>query len=99
MCIRDRYRAAETTTTADSGAVIPTTIMNEIIQKLESYGSIYAKVRKINVQGGVSIPIADLKMCIRDRFRHEIRSIYEQLRTAGVPVREMITVQQRVISW
>ena len=29
-------------------------------------------------------------------FRHEIRSIYEQLRTAGVPVREMITVQQRV---
>ena len=32
-------------------------------------------------------------------FRHEIRSIYEQLRAAGVPVREMITVQQRVISW
>ena len=32
-------------------------------------------------------------------FRHEIRSIYEQLRTAGVLVREMITVQQRVISW
>lgn len=30
---------------------------------------------------------------------YEIRSIYEQLRTAGVPVREMITVQQRVISW
>ena len=24
-------------------------------------------------------------------FRHEIRSIYEQLRAAGVPVREMIT--------
>lgn len=54
-------RAAETTTTADSGAVIPTSIMNEIIQKLESYGSIYAQVRKINVQGGVAIPIADLK--------------------------------------
>ena len=32
-------------------------------------------------------------------FRHEIRSIYEQLRTAGVPVRETITEQQRVISW
>lgn len=31
-------------------------------------------------------------------FRHEIRSIYEQLRAAGVPVREMITEQQRVIS-
>lgn len=54
-------RVAETTTTADSGAVIPTSIMNEIIQQLESYGSIYAQVRKINVQGGVQIPIADLK--------------------------------------
>lgn len=54
-------RAAETTTTADSGAVIPTSILNEIIQKLESYGSIYEKVRKINVQGGVAIPISDLK--------------------------------------
>lgn len=53
-------RAAETTTTADSGAVIPTSIMHEIIQKLESYGGIYAQVRKINMQGGVSIPIADL---------------------------------------
>ena len=29
----------------------------------------------------------------------EVRSIYEQLRAAGVPVREMITEQQRVISW
>lgn len=55
------FRAAETTTTADSGAVIPTSIMNEIIQKLESYGNIYAQVRKLNVQGGVAIPISDLK--------------------------------------
>lgn len=61
VAIPTEYRAASTTTTAESGAVIPTTIMNEIITKLESYGSIYAKVRKINVQGGVSIPIADLK--------------------------------------
>ena len=61
VVIPQEYRAAENTTTADSGAVIPTSIMNEIITKLESYGSIYAKVRKINVQGGVSIPIADLK--------------------------------------
>lgn len=61
VAIPTEYREANTTTTAESGAVIPTTIMNEIITKLESYGSIYAKVRKINVQGGVSIPIADLK--------------------------------------
>ena len=36
VAIPAEYRAAETTTTADSGAVIPTTIMNEIIQKLEA---------------------------------------------------------------
>lgn len=55
------FRAAETTMTADSGAVIPTSIMNEIIQQLDSYGDIYKQVRKINIQGGVAIPINDLK--------------------------------------
>ena len=55
------YRADGTTTTGDTGAVIPTTILKEIIQKLESYGNVYALVRKLNIQGGVSIPISDLK--------------------------------------
>lgn len=50
-----------TTVTTDISAVIPTTIMNEIIQKLDAYGNIWAKVRKINVQGGVEIPILSLK--------------------------------------
>lgn len=49
------------TTTADAGAVIPTTILNEIIQSLDSYGNVYALVRKLNVQGGVAIPISSLK--------------------------------------
>ena len=49
------------TVTTDMSAVIPTTIMNEIIQKLDAYGNIWAKVRKINVQGGVEIPILSLK--------------------------------------
>jgi len=49
------------TTTADAGAVIPTTILNEIIQSLDSYGNVYALVRKLNVQGGVAIPILSLK--------------------------------------
>ena len=57
--IPPQYRA--TTTTTDAGAVIPTTILNEIISKLESYGNIYAKVRKLNIQGGVAIPILSLK--------------------------------------
>lgn len=50
-----------TTTTADASAVIPTSIMNEIVQELESSGEIYAKVRKLNVQGGVQFPILSLK--------------------------------------
>lgn len=51
----------EATNTVDASAVIPKTIVNEIVKKLESYGNIFAKVRKLNVQGGVSIPINDLK--------------------------------------
>ena len=50
-----------TTTTSDASAVIPTTILNEIIQKMDAYGNIWNKVRKINVQGGVEIPILSVK--------------------------------------
>lgn len=55
------YRADAATATGDVGAVIPTTILKEIIQKLESFGNVYAMVRKLNIQGGVAIPISDLK--------------------------------------
>lgn len=54
-------RADAVTTTGDTGAVIPTTILKEIVQKLESYGNVYALVRKLDIQGGVAIPISDLK--------------------------------------
>lgn len=49
------------TKTTDASAVIPTTILNEIVKELKSYGNIYAQVRKLNVQGGVEIPILSLK--------------------------------------
>lgn len=54
-------RADAVTTTADAGAVIPTTILREIIKEIKSYGNLYATVRKLNVQGGVQIPIMSLK--------------------------------------
>lgn len=54
-------RADATTKTTDASAVIPTTILNEIIQELKVYGNLYAAVRKLNVQGGVNIPILSLK--------------------------------------
>lgn len=49
------------TTTGDASAVIPTSILKEIIKEVKSYGNLYAAVRKLNVQGGVQIPVLSLK--------------------------------------
>lgn len=50
------------TVTTDIGAIIPETIMNEFIKEVSKvYGQIYAKVRKLNVKGGVKFPISKLK--------------------------------------
>lgn len=54
-------RADAVTAITDTSAVIPTTLLNEIVKKLESYGGLYAAVRHLNVQGGVSIPVLSLK--------------------------------------
>lgn len=48
------------TTTAETGAVIPTTIVQEIIKGMKVRGVIWNSVRKLNVQGGVQFPINDL---------------------------------------
>ena len=50
-----------TTTTTDVSAVIPTTLLHEIVKEVKSYGNLYAAVRKLSVQGGVQIPILSLK--------------------------------------
>lgn len=47
-------------TTTDIGKIIPTTIMQEVIKELKSYGNLYDRVRKLNVAGGVEFPIEDL---------------------------------------
>lgn len=50
-----------TTVAADIGAIIPETIMSEFIKDVSKvYGNIYAKVRKLNVRGGVKFPISKL---------------------------------------
>lgn len=59
--LRDDPPTDQVIGTSDESAVIPNTILNEIVQKLESYGNIYKLVRKLNVKGGVSIPILTLK--------------------------------------
>lgn len=49
-------------TTAETGAAIPLTIMREVINTVRKrYGNLYAKVRKMNVQGGVEFPVGALQ--------------------------------------
>lgn len=52
---------ATSTSPEDAGAAIPTTIMQEIITKLEERGLIFQELRHLNIIGGVQIPVADLK--------------------------------------
>lgn len=56
----EELRAA-TTTTSDVGPIIPTTVMNTVIQKMRSFGMIYNKVRKTNLRGGVEYPTSAVK--------------------------------------
>lgn len=58
MSTRDGSPANTTTL----GATIPTTILNEFINLIRKrYGNLYAKVRKLNIQGAVKVPIAELQ--------------------------------------
>lgn len=58
---KPEMRSNEMTTTTDVSAVIPTTILNEVISKMTVHGQIFSRVRKLNIKGGVSIPILSLK--------------------------------------
>ena len=56
-----QFRSAANTT-AETGAAIPLTIMNEVINTVKKrYGNLYSKVRKLNVQGGVEFPVGALQ--------------------------------------
>lgn len=54
-------REAGTTTTADVPVMIPTTLQNQIVEKMSEYGDIWNKVTKMNVQGGIEFPVLELK--------------------------------------
>jgi HK97 family phage major capsid protein len=62
VTIPAEYRNGDATNTANAGAVIPVTIMNEVINTVRKrYGNLYAKVRKTSVKGGVEYPIGALR--------------------------------------
>lgn len=51
-------RADATGTSADLGVLIPTTVIQSIMQEAEKvYGSLYSKVKKTNLKGGIKYPI------------------------------------------
>lgn len=59
--ITPELRADATTTTGDISAVIPSTILNEVVKRLKVYGQVYKRVRKLNIKGGVTVPVVSLK--------------------------------------
>lgn len=83
--ISEELRADSTTMITDIGAVIPTTIMNEVVQKLKSYGQIYSRIRKTSFKGGVKIPTASVKPIaswkaegtLSDKQKKEIKTYIE----------------------
>lgn len=61
VTIPKEYRADAISSTTDVGAVIPTTVLNQIVEKLESSGMILPLVTRTAYKGGVSIPVSTVK--------------------------------------
>lgn len=56
------FRAGNAISTDDTGAAIPLTVMNEVINTVRlRYGNLYNKVQKLTVKGGVEFPVGSLK--------------------------------------
>lgn len=52
---------SETTTTTEGGATIPTTLVQQIIEKMEALGMILPLVTRTAYKGGVAIPVSLVK--------------------------------------
>ena len=55
------FRTSEVTKTSDVGAVIPTTVLNKIVEKMEAVGMILPLVTRTAYKGGVTIPTSSAK--------------------------------------
>lgn len=59
--ILDEVRDDATTTTTTASAVIPTTLVNRIVDKMEATGMILPLVNRTSYASGVEIPVSSLK--------------------------------------
>lgn len=50
-----------TTITTDVGEMIPSTVMNRIVEKMESTGMILPLITRTNIKGGVTVPTSSVK--------------------------------------
>ena len=54
-------RTDATSATTDIGYVIPTNIMNKVVEEMTDYGRILAKISRSNVPAGIQVPYASVK--------------------------------------
>ena len=54
-------RAGENTMTTDVGSVIPTQLVNRIIERMDNIGMIFPLVTKTSYKGGITIPTSSVK--------------------------------------
>lgn len=59
--ISQEIRENANTKTTDVGHVIPTQLVNRIIEKMEQIGTILPRVTKVNFKGGITIPTSNVK--------------------------------------
>lgn len=57
---KTEQRSDQLTTVGDIGAVIPTTILNQVIEDMTVEGKILSRVTQTSYQGGISIPISEV---------------------------------------
>lgn len=57
---RQEKRSNQLTTVAEVGAVIPTNLLNRVIEDMTVEGKIIARITQTSLQGGVEIPISDI---------------------------------------
>lgn len=62
VAIPSEYRAGSAISTDETGAAIPFTVMNEVINTVRKrYGNLYSRVLHLNVKGGIEYPVGALK--------------------------------------
>ncbi len=84
VAIPEEYRDSATTKTTDITGVIPTTIMNRIIEKVETLGEIFARVTKTNYKGGLAVPVAGAQ--ITATWKAEGTVADKQKKTTGASI-------------